>query len=182
VIIYIERGKVMEKSQTAFEHTMDAMDRCHAKGYGFDVWISSMLHDAGKATTPRDILPKHHGHEIRSREIAIKWLAEHKFTHHINKLVPVACAEHMLAHNLNILKVTTLVRWYKRIRTHIPQIIQVFNCDHELNAVQIEILERLHRAFKEAVIEIPVTVQKKGREAIVQFVENIYAKSYKGLK
>lgn len=170
-----------EHTNSAFDHTCDVIDRCKQKGYSFETFIACVAHDFGKATTPEDVLPSHYGHEFRSVGIAKEWLAKHRFSAKTNALVPVAAEHHMKAHNLTILRPTSLIRWYKSIKNHIPDVVHVFDCDHELTEEQRVILTRLEETFKTAKIEISPELKKKGREAIKNFVEQIYVKRYKEL-
>ncbi len=50
-------------------HTMLVIDDAAAHGYTLEVRFAALAHDLGKATTPRDILPRHTGHEQRSAEL-----------------------------------------------------------------------------------------------------------------
>lgn len=170
-----------EHTNSAFDHTLDAMDRAKERGYSYSVWLAVMCHDFGKATTPEDVLPSHYGHEFRSKYIATDWLKEHRFSAFVNKLVPVAAEQHMKAHSIARLKPVTLIRWYRSIKNLIPEIVQVFDCDHDLSSEQLVILRRLEETFKSIKIEINSELKKKGRDQIKQFVEQRYVQRYKEL-
>jgi tRNA nucleotidyltransferase (CCA-adding enzyme) len=47
-------------------HTMMVVDDTAHHGYSLEVRYAALTHDLGKANTPRDILPRHIGHEVRS--------------------------------------------------------------------------------------------------------------------
>ena len=47
-------------------HTMMVIDDAARHGYALEVRFAALTHDLGKATTPKDILPRHIGHEMRS--------------------------------------------------------------------------------------------------------------------
>lgn len=54
-------------SENAFKHTMIALDM--VKDCQPLVKFSVVMHDLGKGTTPKDILPHHYGHENRGEEL-----------------------------------------------------------------------------------------------------------------
>src|SRR5574340_1080914 len=56
-------------------HTMLVVDDAARHGYPLEVRFAALAHDLGKATTPKDILPRHIGHEQRGAEL-IKQLAQ----------------------------------------------------------------------------------------------------------
>ena len=47
-------------------HVMMVIDYAAAQGYSLPVRFAALTHDLGKGTTPKDILPRHIGHEERS--------------------------------------------------------------------------------------------------------------------
>lgn len=47
-------------------HTMLVVDDAAHHDYPLEVRYAALTHDLGKATTPKDILPRHIGHEVRS--------------------------------------------------------------------------------------------------------------------
>jgi tRNA nucleotidyltransferase (CCA-adding enzyme) len=50
-------------------HTMLVVDDAARQGYPLEVRFAALMHDLGKATTPRDVLPRHIGHEQRSADL-----------------------------------------------------------------------------------------------------------------
>lgn len=50
-------------------HTMMALDDTARQNYTLEVRFAALMHDLGKGNTPRDILPRHIGHEKRSVEL-----------------------------------------------------------------------------------------------------------------
>ena len=51
-------------------HTMMVVDEAARRNFPLPVRFAALTHDLGKATTPADILPRHHGHEARSVRLA----------------------------------------------------------------------------------------------------------------
>ncbi len=50
-------------------HTMLVLDDAAQHGYALEVRFAALTHDLGKGNTPRDILPRHIGHEARGVDL-----------------------------------------------------------------------------------------------------------------
>ena len=50
-------------------HTMMVLDDAAKRGYALEVRFAALMHDLGKGNTPKDILPRHIGHETRSVDL-----------------------------------------------------------------------------------------------------------------
>jgi len=50
-------------------HTMMVLDDTAIHGYALEVRFAALMHDLGKGNTPKDILPRHIGHELRSVDL-----------------------------------------------------------------------------------------------------------------
>jgi tRNA nucleotidyltransferase (CCA-adding enzyme) len=50
-------------------HTMMVLDDAAQHGYALEVRFAALMHDLGKGNTPKDILPRHIGHEARSADL-----------------------------------------------------------------------------------------------------------------
>ena len=67
----------------AFQHTMDVLDRASSLTTDVKVRFAALCHDIGKGVTPKEMLPKHHGHDAKGAEIVAafangRFLAAHK--------------------------------------------------------------------------------------------------------
>jgi len=86
-------------------HVMMAIDQAAKMGLSLPARFATLMHDLGKGTTPRDVLPRHIGHEARSaalippvatrlrvpadcREVAVLVARFHGDIHHIERLRP----------------------------------------------------------------------------------------------
>ncbi len=95
-------------------HTMMVVEQAARLSPGLDVRFAALVHDLGKATTAKDKLPSHPGHERRSVRL-IKKMAE-------RLPIPVACRELALAvaefhghcHRAFELKPSTVLRVLER--------------------------------------------------------------------
>lgn len=54
----------------AFEHTMLVLTAAAKHGQSLEARVAALVHDFGKALTPRDKLPKHYGHEVTGVPVA----------------------------------------------------------------------------------------------------------------
>ena len=81
-----------------------------------------------------------------------------------------------------IKKPVKLVRFYKSIRKLFNEVTNVAQNDHGVSKEEFEILDRLEETFRTTEIDIPKTVMARGKEAIVNFVEQQYASRYSELK
>ena len=70
----ITAGPVEYHSGSVLEHIARVMDEVHSATDGdpIAIWMA-FVHDAGKLTTPRGMLPHHYGHEIRGEQMAKLW-------------------------------------------------------------------------------------------------------------
>ena len=169
-------------NKSVFDHLLDAFDNAKSKGHTFDVAIASLHHDLGKILTDRKTLPHHYGHENRGIDL-VNWIEKHhRFTAKQIELMKISGKQHMRFHVLEKTKSPIkLVRFYKNIKKYFMEVIQVADNDHELNETQLKILKNLHKAFQETEIIIPDIIIKKGKEAIVAYVEQQYANTFKGI-
>jgi tRNA nucleotidyltransferase (CCA-adding enzyme) len=164
---------------TAFDHTMEAIDRCKANGYSFDVFLAVLFHDTGKAITPK--VPegerqKHIMHEKWSYVINKKFIEQHRFTAHQNELILLFARQHMIFHILQDFKnYVRLIRWFLKIKRHWQELMYAANCDHELNLEQLSILVQLNYTIKNTEINVPKHLKSEG---VIHYVETAYAKYY----
>ena len=56
-------------------HTLLVVDDAAQRGYPLEVRFAALAHDLGKGSTPKDILPRHIGHELRGTEL-VKQLSQ----------------------------------------------------------------------------------------------------------
>lgn len=54
----------------AYEHTMLVLTAAAKHGQSLEARVAALVHDFGKALTPRDKLPKHYGHEVSGVPVA----------------------------------------------------------------------------------------------------------------
>ncbi len=79
-------------------HTLMSLQAACALSQSAEVRFAVLLHDLGKALTPADILPRHHGHEITSAKLARKVCARLKAPKAFAKLAEHVAEFHTHSH------------------------------------------------------------------------------------
>ena len=95
-------------------HVMMCLTKSAELGYENDVRFAVLTHDLGKASTPADILPGHHGHEQRgvklTRQFCKKWRVPKAFS----ELALMTCEYHTHIHRIYELKPATLLKLFNQ--------------------------------------------------------------------
>ncbi|MDH5190649.1 MAG: multifunctional CCA addition/repair protein [Gammaproteobacteria bacterium] len=73
------------------------------------VRFAALTHDLGKGTTPKDLLPKHHGHEGRSVELVQVLCDRFRIPNEYRELAILTARYHTHCHNAEELKPSTLL-------------------------------------------------------------------------
>ena len=99
----------------SFIHTLMVADTAAARGGDIAVCFAALLHDTGKAETPADILPSHHGHEQRSAALVQAVCQRLAPPRAVADLARLAAAEHGNVHRALEMRAATLVDLLQRI-------------------------------------------------------------------
>lgn len=115
-------------------HTMMVLDQSARHDYSLEVRFAALTHDLGKGNTPKDILPRHIGHEKRSVDL-LKALCQ-------RLRVPADCRDlgllvaryHGDVHRARELRPDTIVRLFQncdawRRPERFLQVLQACQCD-----------------------------------------------------
>ncbi len=73
------------------------------------VRFAALVHDLGKGTTPKDILPSHHGHEQRSADLTKELCARIKIPKEYRELGVLVGQYHTHCHRIREMKATTIL-------------------------------------------------------------------------
>ena len=73
-----------------------------------------LMHDLGKATTPADILPSHHGHEARGKKPVKAFCKRWRVPRAHTELALITTEFHLLVHRAFELKSSTLLKLFTR--------------------------------------------------------------------
>ncbi len=79
----------------SFNHTMIVLDNSSKLTNNLEVKFSCLVHDLGKETTPKEILPHHYGHEERGIELVQSLGKRIKIPNNWIKCGKAACKFHM---------------------------------------------------------------------------------------
>jgi tRNA nucleotidyltransferase (CCA-adding enzyme) len=166
---------------SAFDHTMEAIDRAKANGYGFGVFLAVLCHDFGKALTPETVLPHHYGHEERSGEIAREWFQQNRFRQNDAELAVAFAQQHMKVHLLEEMRPAKLIRFVRTIpQKYREDIFKAGNCDSPLNERQWQIARVLMKVLDDGIDSERLT-RLKDEAAISSEVQRQHVENYRRL-
>lgn len=90
-------------------HTMMVLEQAARLCSGVNTRFAALCHDLGKATTPKDMLPAHHGHEQRGEQLTDVLCKRLRVPKHPRDLATLTARFHTHCHRAHELKPTTLV-------------------------------------------------------------------------
>ncbi len=91
-------------------HTLMALRMAARLSRSEAVRFAVLMHDLGKATTPKELLPRHHGHEQRSEELLERLCARFPVPNRFRDLARLAARHHGTVHRAAELKPQTVLR------------------------------------------------------------------------
>jgi tRNA nucleotidyltransferase (CCA-adding enzyme) len=94
-------------------HTMLVVDDAAHHDYPLEVRFAALTHDLGKATTPKDILPRHIGHELRSVELVRKLSQRLRASSECRDLGLLAARYHGNIHRAKELRAETVIKLFQ---------------------------------------------------------------------
>ncbi|HUW26313.1 MAG TPA: HD domain-containing protein, partial [Gallionella sp.] len=94
-------------------HTMLVVDDAARHGYPLETRYAALTHDLGKATTPKNILPRHIGHELRSVELVKKLSQRLRASSECRDLALLAARYHGDIHRAMELRAETVIRLFQ---------------------------------------------------------------------
>ncbi|MGA7595983.1 MAG: multifunctional CCA addition/repair protein [Gallionella sp.] len=94
-------------------HTMLVVDDAARHGYALETRYAALTHDLGKATTPRDVLPRHTGHELRSVELVRQLSQRLRASGECRDLALLAARYHGDIHRARELRADTIIRLFQ---------------------------------------------------------------------
>lgn len=89
-------------------HTMMSLTIAASLSEKTEIRFAALTHDLGKATTPREILPSHHGHEERSLKVLASLCTRLPVPKRYRLLAEAVAQYHGLVHKAQSLRPTTL--------------------------------------------------------------------------
>jgi tRNA nucleotidyltransferase (CCA-adding enzyme) len=94
-------------------HTMMVVDDTAQHDYALEIRFAALTHDLGKATTPKDILPRHIGHESRGVELVKKLSQRLRVPSECRDLALLAARYHGDIHRANELRAETIIKLFQ---------------------------------------------------------------------
>ncbi|KLT73603.1 2', 3'-cyclic nucleotide 2'-phosphodiesterase [Neisseria arctica] len=95
-------------------HTLMVLQQAAEMQLSLPERYAALLHDLGKALTPPDILPKHHGHDIAGVDPARRVNARWRVPKHCAELAELVCRWHIIFHSVSELKPQTVLNTLKK--------------------------------------------------------------------
>ncbi|WP_455385810.1 multifunctional CCA addition/repair protein [Acidihalobacter prosperus] len=92
------------------DHVMRVLDQAALLSPEPSVRFAALLHDLGKGTTPKELLPKHHGHEQRSERLVLDVCARFKAPNEFRDLARLVAREHGNVHRALELRPATVLK------------------------------------------------------------------------
>ncbi|WP_353141539.1 multifunctional CCA addition/repair protein [Acinetobacter pragensis] len=115
-------------------HTMMSLQQACRANYSLDVRFAVLVHDLGKALTPKDELPRHIMHEERGLKPVTEVCERLRVPANTKQLALAVCKEHLKCHQALTLKPGTLWRLLQRLDVlrrpeRVEAFVQACECD-----------------------------------------------------
>lgn len=108
-------------------HVMLVIDYAAQQGFSLPVRYAALTHDLGKGTTPKDILPRHIGHELRSVELLKDVVKRLRVPNDCKELAMMVAQFHGKLHAVSNMKTSTLLHFLMELdAVRQPQRFQLF--------------------------------------------------------
>lgn len=90
-------------------HVMMTIDYAAKQNFGLPVRLATLLHDLGKGTTPKDILPRHIGHDERGAKLVKDVSQRLRLPNDCSQLAYIVAKFHIKEHQVMSMKPSTLL-------------------------------------------------------------------------
>ncbi|MBL6750388.1 MAG: multifunctional CCA addition/repair protein [Nevskia sp.] len=97
-------------------HTLMCVDAGARMGFALPVRVAALLHDLGKAATPRDELPSHRRHEQRGLPLVERFSARLRLPNAQRELALAVTRDHLVVHRALELRAAKLLELLERLR------------------------------------------------------------------
>jgi len=96
----------------AYEHTMLVLTQAAEMGFDLETRFAALVHDFGKGLTPRDLLPKHYGHDVKGVPVVENFANRLTVPAKMRDRAMKATRYHMYMHKLDTLNSKTFVKMF----------------------------------------------------------------------
>jgi len=135
---------------TAYGHTLKTLDRVKSNNLTPKIFLCLLCHDFGKATTPSELLPKHHGHDRRSKAIADEWLKTQIISQEVKNFVLNFAEQHMRVHRIHEAKPYKVLKLYEVFgEKNWNNYVYGCHCDHPFKEDELLTLLEIDASIKE---------------------------------
>ena len=115
-------------------HTMMSLQQACRQNYSLEVRFAVLVHDLGKALTPKDEWPRHIMHEERGVQPVTDVCERLKVPSNMKQMAIAVCKEHLKSHQAFHLKAGTLWRLLQRLDVlrrpeRVEAFVQACECD-----------------------------------------------------
>ena len=114
-MIGIEQPILYHPEGDVYNHTMQVLEKASLQTNDELIRFGALVHDLGKASTPRENWPHHYGHDKLGVAIVMFFCHHLKMPHLFEKAGIISCREHMLAGIYSNLKPGTKVDLFERV-------------------------------------------------------------------
>lgn len=92
-------------------HVMMVLDYAAKQNYSLPVRYAALMHDLGKGTTPKEMLPRHIGHDERSAKLVKTVSKRLRSPNDCTELAYMVAKFHIQAHQVLMMKPSTLLKF-----------------------------------------------------------------------
>ncbi len=114
-LIDVDQPEKYHPEGDAYNHTMIVIDKIAQKTNEPHIIFAGLVHDFGKALTPKEMLPRHIGHEERGVELVRNICNRLKLPTKYMKAGIIACKEHMKAGIFYEMRIAKKVDFIERL-------------------------------------------------------------------
>jgi tRNA nucleotidyltransferase (CCA-adding enzyme) len=92
-------------------HVMMALDYAAKQNFSLPIRYAVLMHDLGKGTTPKEMLPRHIGHDARSASLVKIVSKRLRAPNNCTELAYIVAKFHIKAHQVIMMKAATLLKF-----------------------------------------------------------------------
>jgi len=92
-------------------HVMTVLDYAAKQNFSLPVRYAVLMHDLGKGTTPKEVLPRHVGHEVRSAKLVKEVSKRLRVPNDCKELAYIVAKFHIKAHQAPVMKPSSLLKF-----------------------------------------------------------------------
>ena len=92
-------------------HVMMALDYAAKQNFSLPIRYAVLMHDLGKGTTPKEMLPRHIGHDVRSASLVKIVSKRLRAPNNCTELAYIVAKFHIKAHQVMMMKAATLLKF-----------------------------------------------------------------------